>query len=97
MCAASGSRKRRKSAKLEMAPMVDVIFQLLIFFLLASEVRPTEADFKTNLPWGDPPSWKEPEKLEPARLEMEQTGGRLFVRLNDSEMMMPGCKACSDY
>ena len=36
--------------KLEMAPLVDVVFQLLIFFLVATQVRPTEADFTSNLP-----------------------------------------------
>ncbi len=41
--------------KVMMAPMVDVVFQLLIFFLIASEVRPTEADFQTNLPAGTGP------------------------------------------
>lgn len=96
MRATSGSRKRRKSAKLEMAPMVDVVFQLLIFFLVASEVRPTEADFKTNMPADGPPPWKEREKLEPARLEMEQTAGRLFVRLNGSEIVDGGVPVSDD-
>ncbi len=41
--------------KVMMAPMVDVVFQLLIFFLIASEVRPTEADFDANLPAGSGP------------------------------------------
>jgi biopolymer transport protein ExbD len=36
--------------KLEMAPMVDIVFLLLIFFLVATDVRPTEADFTANLP-----------------------------------------------
>ena len=36
--------------KLQMAPLVDVVFQLLIFFLVASEVRRAEAAFNTNLP-----------------------------------------------
>ena len=36
--------------KMQMAPMIDIVFQLLIFFLVASEVRPTEADFETNIP-----------------------------------------------
>ncbi len=44
---------RRKTdssiGKLQMAPMVDVVFQLLIFFLVASEVRPTEAEFRADL------------------------------------------------
>ena len=43
--------------KLKMAPLVDVVFQLLIFFLVATQVRPTEADFTSNLPAdGGPPA-----------------------------------------
>jgi len=29
-------------------PFIDVVFMLLMFFFVAAEIRPTEADFKTN-------------------------------------------------
>ena len=47
-------RRKRDSdvGKIQMAPMIDVVFQLLIFFLVTSEMRPTEADFTANLPGG---------------------------------------------
>ena len=41
--------------RIQMAPMIDIVFQLLIFFLVASEVRPVEADFMANLPAGSGP------------------------------------------
>ena len=46
-------RKNDDIGKIQMAPMVDIVFQLLIFFLIASEVRKVEADFMANLPAGE--------------------------------------------
>ena len=33
-------------------PFIDVVFMLLMYFFVAAEIRPTEADFMTNLPAG---------------------------------------------
>ncbi|GEM_PF-1044113 len=38
--------------KMQFAPMVDCVFLLLIFFLVACQVRPTEGDFDTKVPAG---------------------------------------------
>ena len=38
--------------KMQFAPMVDCVFLLLIFFLVASEIRPVEGDFDTKIPAG---------------------------------------------
>lgn len=37
-------------AELSITPMIDVVFLLLIFFLLASRFKPTEGDLKAYLP-----------------------------------------------
>ena len=71
-----------------MAPMVDVVFQLLIFFLVASEIKPTEADFTTNLPAEGEGDRDNPEETpEPARLVMDQRRGKLIVKLNASTIV----------
>ena len=36
--------------ELQLAPMIDVIFQLIIFFLCASTFNPSEAELSVNLP-----------------------------------------------
>ncbi|HUW56341.1 MAG TPA: biopolymer transporter ExbD [Planctomycetota bacterium] len=51
---------------LQMAPMVDVVFLLLIFFLVASKIQPAEAAFKADLP-GD---GRHPRPPEVSRLEL---------------------------
>ncbi|MBL4683477.1 MAG: biopolymer transporter ExbD, partial [Nannocystaceae bacterium] len=50
---ASGLRARRKSrgqgAVIDLTPLIDIVFQLLIFFLLTATFQ-TSPSFKVNLP-----------------------------------------------
>ncbi|MFK7817907.1 MAG: ExbD/TolR family protein, partial [Planctomycetaceae bacterium] len=48
--------KTSKSEKIEtqMAPMIDVVFQLLIFFMLTLKIVEPEGDFSINMPIGAP-------------------------------------------
>ena len=43
-------RRRTEKPRLAMTPMIDVIFNLLIFFLLTSVLRGNEGYLTTNLP-----------------------------------------------
>lgn len=47
-------RSRVTATKIEaqMAPMIDVVFQLLIFFMLTLKIIPVEGDFNINMPLG---------------------------------------------
>ena len=49
-------RGKRKDEKIEtqMAPMIDVVFQLLIFFMLTLKIVEPEGDFSINMPIGAP-------------------------------------------
>ncbi len=40
--------------QLEMTPMIDVVFQLLIFFMLTLRIVEPEGDFRINMPIGAP-------------------------------------------
>jgi biopolymer transport protein ExbD len=48
--------KRPPAEKIEtqMAPMIDVVFQLLIFFMLTLKIIEPEGDFNINMPLGAP-------------------------------------------
>lgn len=48
--------KSTKAEKIEtqMAPMIDVVFQLLIFFMLTLKIVEPEGDFSINMPIGAP-------------------------------------------
>ena len=49
-------RDKSKAEKIEpqMAPMIDVVFQLLIFFMLTLKIVEPEGDFNINMPVGQP-------------------------------------------
>ena len=82
----------KERPKLQMAPMVDVVFQLLIFFLVASEVRPIEADFRANLPadgrFPRPPNVKRLETVFVRLGNLDAAGLTVEVSLNGE--VLPG-------
>jgi len=45
---------RDEKIEIPMAPMIDVVFQLLIFFILTLKIIEPEGDFKINMPIGAP-------------------------------------------
>ncbi|MCA8984020.1 MAG: biopolymer transporter ExbD [Planctomycetaceae bacterium] len=46
------SRITATKIEAQMAPMIDVVFQLLIFFMLTLKIIPVEGDFNINMPLG---------------------------------------------
>ena len=56
----------------QMAPMIDVVFQLLIFFMLTLKIIEPEGNFDINMPLGAPPtsSVTDPD-LPPFKVRME--------------------------
>ncbi len=67
-------RNRTGTVKIEaqMAPMIDVVFQLLIFFMLTLKIIEPEGDFDINMPIGAPSqSAVTDAELPPFRVRME--------------------------
>lgn len=48
------SRSHGEKIETQMAPMIDVVFQLLIFFMLTLKIIEPEGDFDINMPLGRP-------------------------------------------
>jgi len=68
--------------KMQFAPMVDIVFLLLIFFLVAAQVRPTEADYDTNMPAGRGQADAKMEQKEVITIWVADVpGGRAMIRL----------------
>ena len=65
--------KSTKAEKIEtqMAPMIDVVFQLLIFFMLTLKIVEPEGDFSINMPLGKPTENTEDIPLQPLRVKLE--------------------------
>jgi biopolymer transport protein ExbD len=75
--------------KIMMAPMVDIVFQLLIFFLIASEVRPVEADFTTNLPAGTGPLNRKVPAKQAFKVYLKKTDAQctsVFVSIDGTDL-----------
>jgi biopolymer transport protein ExbD len=49
-----GSGGKANKIELQMAPMIDIVFQLLIFFLLTLRISEPEGDFSVNMPIAAP-------------------------------------------
>ena len=58
----TGSRKDEK-VELQMTPMIDIVFQLLIFFIMTFKIVAMEGDFNIKMPSAAPSSG-EPDPLQ---------------------------------
>jgi len=85
----STSRTREK-VKLQppMTPMIDIIFQLLIFFMLMPSFQSHEGYLTTNLPKDQGPNRAPQENLERIKIELLDEGNEgegVSIFLNDTQ------------
>jgi biopolymer transport protein ExbD len=59
-----------------LTPMIDVVFQLLIFFLLACTFKMTEGVIKAKLPAIAGPQDTPPLRLDPIKITLSATGSK---------------------
>jgi len=74
----------KEKIQLRMAPMIDVVFLLLIFFMCATRWKATEANLPTNLPKGiesgPPPP---PKDIDHIIIRVKTAGAGVSLRLNE--------------
>lgn len=73
-------RSNTEAQKIEpqMAPMIDVVFQLLIFFMLTLNIVEPEGDFSINMPINAPSNSSQPQVFTDLKIRLESTeDGRL--------------------
>jgi biopolymer transport protein ExbD len=71
--------------ELQMTPMIDIVFQLLIFFIMTFKIVAQEGDFNINMPQASPQS-APPDQVEfpVLKLYLQSNGGELAgIRLQD--------------
>ena len=71
--------RHREGVELMMTPMVDIVFQLLIFFLMTFKIASAEGDFNVKMPLAAPSQGK-PDELQLPPLKVRLTadpGGRI--------------------
>ena len=71
--------RRRDETALMMTPMIDIVFQLLIFFIITFKIVSPEGDFNVKMPLAAPSEGK-PDELQLPPLKVRLTaepGGRI--------------------
>lgn len=83
------SRHSDEKVELMMTPMIDVVFQLLIFFMLSFKIGTIEGDFNVKMPLAAPSQgMPSPEDLPPlkVRLTAADNGQLSGIYLNESRL-----------
>jgi biopolymer transport protein ExbD len=84
----------------QMTPMIDVVFQLLTFFVMSFKVASAEGDFNIKMPVGDTRQGSiDNAALPPMKLRMQAgaNGTLVGMRLNDREFPVNGWPALRTY
>jgi biopolymer transport protein ExbD len=80
------ARTTDTETKLEMSAMVDMVFILLVFFVMTFQIVPIEGDLSISMPVGVAPG---PIEIAPEiklLLNSDESGGLKAIRLNDKPM-----------
>lgn len=75
--------------ELQMTPMIDIVFQLLVFFIMSFKVVVQEGDFNIKMPLAAPSAGLPDDNLVPPlrlRLVADSNGNIANISLNDSDV-----------
>ena len=81
--------KEAEKIQLQMTPMIDIVFQLLVFFIMTFKIVAIEGDFNIKMPLAAPRKGRPDEnQLPPIKVRMRAgSGGRLSsLLLNDRSL-----------
>jgi biopolymer transport protein ExbD len=87
-------RRKTEKPRLAMTPMIDVIFNLLIFFLLTPVLQGNEGYLTTNLPCdgGAKGDWRTPDRLKVELIQRGDSGGEVEI-VFDGRRVLPDFRA----
>ena len=71
--------------ELQMTPMIDIVFQLLVFFIMTFKIVAAEGDFNIKMPIGAPrEGLPDPHQLPPMKLRLSanSSGQLIKIQLN---------------
>ena len=77
---------KRKSARIEMVPLIDIIFLLLVFFLYAMLSMAVHRGMNLDLPVSADPV---PSEQSPLSVSVDVVDGRAVIYLNKEEIPLP--------
>lgn len=79
---------REDKIELQMTPMIDIVFQLLVFFIMTFKIVAQEGDFNIKMPLAAPNAGAVDDSLLPPlklRLRADPEGNLAGIRLNDQD------------
>jgi biopolymer transport protein ExbD len=69
--------------ELQMTPMIDIVFQLLVFFIMTFKIVSQEGDFNIKMPLAAPAAGQPDElQVETMRVRLEADGAGKLVRMS---------------
>jgi biopolymer transport protein ExbD len=77
----------QEKIELQMTPMIDIVFQLLIFFIMTFKIAVPEGDFNINMPISAPSEGVPPlDEVPPIRVRLtaNASGELIDIRVNDA-------------
>ncbi|TWT86824.1 Biopolymer transport protein ExbD/TolR [Pseudobythopirellula maris] len=80
----------RDKIELQMTPMIDIVFQLLIFFIMTFKIVLPEGDFNVRMPLAASESPAPPSETPTLRLEMTADGEGKLVELRLGDLVFTG-------
>lgn len=78
-------KKQSDKIELQMTPMIDIVFQLLVFFIMTFKIVAAEGDFNIKMPIGAPrEGLPDPNQLPPMKLRLraDSNGELVQMQLN---------------
>jgi hypothetical protein len=79
-------KKQSDKIELQMTPMIDIVFQLLVFFIMTFKIVAAEGDFNIKMPIGAPrEGLPDPNQLPPMKLRLRadpKSGQLIKMQLN---------------
>lgn len=80
------SKNKTDKVDIQMTPMIDIVFQLLVFFIFTLKIVGQEGDFAIKMPLAAPRAGLPDESLPPMKVKMKAgPGGSLAqISLNDN-------------
>jgi biopolymer transport protein ExbD len=77
---------RERKIELSMTSMIDVVFLLLIFFMVTASFVKTERNLDSEIKEQKPSESPAPSDLEPAIVEIVRSGGQFVYRVGNREI-----------
>ena len=81
------AKRSTEEVGVNMTPMIDIVFQLLTFFIMSFKIVAAEGDFDIKMPLAAKSEGLPPDTLPPMKVRLTATtGGQLNkIRLNDND------------